>query len=268
MSNGWSMHYETLGDRSNPPLFMLSGYSHRIPHWGPVAQGLADRLFLILLDCRGMGESDQRDEPFSIEDEVGDIGAILDALDVQSTHVLGFSRGGFLAQELALSSPERVLSLILCGTGHRGPDSVGSSEEFRNATQYTRGQSIEDFYRNMIHTMGAPGWGERDPDALERCLAVDVEAPPGRVGLRGQQGAMPAWTSHERLHTIACPTLVLAGAEDRVMPPENGRQLNELIPNSTLNLIAGCGHLPMWEQPDLIISAVLDFISSLTGRED
>ena len=141
VSNGWSMHYETLGDRSNPPLFMLSGYSHRIAHWGPVAQGLAERLFLVLLDCRGMGESEQRDEPFSIEDEVGDIRAILDALDVPRTHLLGFSRGGFLAQELTLSSPETVLSLVLWGTGHRGPSSVGSSEEFRKATQYTRGQS-------------------------------------------------------------------------------------------------------------------------------
>ena len=119
VSKGWNIHYQTMGDRNSPPLLMIPGYSHRIAHWGELPKMLSQRLFLILVDCRGMGQSEVRDEPYSLRDEAEDMCAVLASIDVPRAHVVGFSRGSFVAQELALTFPNSVLSLILGGSTHR-----------------------------------------------------------------------------------------------------------------------------------------------------
>jgi pimeloyl-ACP methyl ester carboxylesterase len=92
---------------------MILGLSHRIPHWGRLPELLAERLFVVLFDCRGMGQSERRDEPYTLTDEVGDALAVMDAAGLQRAAVYGRSRGGMLAQEVALSHPQRVERLIL-----------------------------------------------------------------------------------------------------------------------------------------------------------
>ena len=260
VSKGWNIHYQTMGDRNSPPLLMIPGYSHRIAHWGELPKMLSQRLFLILVDCRGMGQSEVRDEPYSLRDEAEDMCAVLASIDVPRAHVVGFSRGSFVAQELALTFPNSVLSLILGGSTHRGPDSVGASPGWSEATKYTPGQGLDDFYGNMIDFMGAQGWRERDPQAFHACLSVDLEAPPRRTALRRQQESMANWSSFDRLSTLRSPVLVLVAEEDRVMPPENSHQLGRLIPKATLVQIPQCGHLPMWEKPRAYADAMFQFL--------
>ncbi len=63
-ASGWSIYYETHGERSNPPLLMILGLSHRLPHWGKLPALLSDRLFVVTFDSRGMGKSERRDEAY------------------------------------------------------------------------------------------------------------------------------------------------------------------------------------------------------------
>ncbi|MBE0607996.1 MAG: alpha/beta fold hydrolase, partial [Dehalococcoidia bacterium] len=107
-ASGWDIHYETRGSPSKPPIVMILGLSHRLPHWGQLPALLAERLFVVTFDCRGMGLSERRDEPYSIHDEVRDVIAVMDAAGVGHAALYGRSRGGMLAQEVALSHPERV----------------------------------------------------------------------------------------------------------------------------------------------------------------
>ncbi|MGH8059714.1 MAG: alpha/beta fold hydrolase, partial [Candidatus Entotheonellia bacterium] len=108
--------------------------------------------------------------------------------------------------------------------------------------------------------MASPGWRERDPQAFEYCMSVDLEAPPRRFVVVRQQEAFAGWSSYERLGQIACPTLVLCGEDDGMVPPENSRQIASLIPGAGLQLIPQCGHLPMLEQPEVFAATVLHYL--------
>lgn len=259
-ASGWEIHYETLGESTAPPLLMILGLSHRIAHWGRLPAMLSERLFVITFDCRGMGASERRDEPYTLGDEVRDVSAVLDAVGASSANVYGRSRGGMLAQEFALSQPARVQCLVLSGTTDRGPESVASTERVERAMHFTPDMTREEIFAAQDEAMASPGWRERDPEAFAYCLATDLEAPPRRFAVQHQQGAFGSWTSHGRLHTLAAPTLILCGEDDGMVPPENSRRLARSITGARLELIPQCGHLPMLEKPEAVARAVFAFL--------
>jgi pimeloyl-ACP methyl ester carboxylesterase len=261
-ASGWSIHYETVGDATNPPIVMILGLSHRIAHWGRLPALLADRLYVTVFDCRGMGQSERRDEPYTIFDEMADIEAVMDAVGLDSAHVYGRSRGGMLAQEFALTRPSRARTLMLSGTSHRGPGSLGSTERVNAAMNITPEMSREQIFAGQNEAMASPGWRERDPQAFGYCLAVDLEAPPRRFAIVRQQEAIAEWSSYERLGSISMPTLVLCGEDDGMAPPENSRQIAAAIPGARLELLPQCGHLPMLEKPERVRDAVFGFLES------
>jgi pimeloyl-ACP methyl ester carboxylesterase len=261
-SGGWTIHYETQGDRGNPPLLMVLGLSHRLPHWGKLPALFSRHLFVVTFDCRGMGLSERRDEPYTIHDEVGDMVAVLAAAGIEHANVYGRSRGGMLAQEFALTHPERTMSLILSGTSHRGPGAAGSTDRVNRAMNFTPEMTREEIFAAQDEAMAAPGWRERDPEAFACCLSIDLEAPPRRFAVARQQDALGGWTSYDRLPTLACPTLVICGEDDGMVPPENSRQLAARIPGAKLRLIPNCGHLPMLEHPEAVAEAVIEFLGA------
>ena len=260
LSDGWSIHYETLGERGRPAIVMILGLSHRLAHWGRLPAQLAERLFVLTFDCRNIGESERRDEPYTVQDEAGDVAAVMDAAGLNFASIYGRSRGGMLAQEFALSYPGRASQLLLCGTSSRGPNAVGSTERVNAAMNFTPDMSREQIFATQNEAMAAPGWRERDPAAFGYCMRVDLEAPPRRFAVERQREAMGQWSSHDRLSSIAAPTLVLCGEDDGMVPPENSRQLAEGIPGAKLELIPQCGHLAMLEQPETVAKAVFDFL--------
>lgn len=263
LSNGWSIHWETVGDEANPPILMTLGLSHRLAHWGTLPELLASNLRVIVFDCRGMGASERRDEPFTIDDEVGDMAAVLDAAGVSQAIIYGRSRGGMLAQEFALRHPERTRALVLSGTSHRGPSAVPSTERVNRAMNITPEMTREQIFAGQNEAMASPGWKARDPDVFNALLATDLEAPPRRFAVIRQQESVANWTSDGRLRALRCPTLVLCGADDGMVPPENSRQIAEQIPGAQLELIPQCGHLPMLEKPQEVARLVLEFARSL-----
>ena len=236
--SGWEIYYETRGARTAPPLLMILGLSHRLAHWGRLPDLLAEQLLVVTFDCRGLGASARRDEPFTIQDEMRDIEAVLDAVGLEAVHLYGRSRGGALAQEWALSRPQRTRSLVLCGTTHFGPGRVGSTPEVERAMNFTPGMSRDEIFATQNRVMAAPGWEERDPEAFNYCLGTDLEAPPRRFAVVNQQRSIADWSSATRLAEIHCPTLVLCGEDDGMVPAENSRQLAAGISGAQLHRIS------------------------------
>jgi pimeloyl-ACP methyl ester carboxylesterase len=259
-ASGWTIYYETRGDPANPPVVLTLGLSHRIPHWGTLPTLLAERLFVVLWDCRGMGQSERRDEPFTIGDEARDLAAVMDAAGLEHAFIYGRSRGGMLAQAFALAYPSRVDGLVLSGTHHGGPGRVGSNERVTKAMNFTPDMTREQIFSEQNEAMASPGWRQRNPDAFAYCLSVDLEAPPRRFAVQRQQGALEGWSSVDHLSRIARPTLVICGEDDGMVPPENSRQLAAAIPGARLELIPECGHLPMLEKPEAVRDLVFPFI--------
>lgn len=263
VSGGWSVHWESIGDESNPPILMVLGLSHRLAHWGRLPALLASKLRVVTFDCRGMGASERRDEPYSIADEVGDMVSVLDAAGVSEAIVYGRSRGGMLAQEFALQHPDRIRALVLSGTSTRGPNAVGSTERVNRAMNFTPDMSREEIFATQNEAMASPGWRERDPAAFASLLETDLAAPPRRFAVVRQQESVAAWTSAGRLGALRRPALVICGEDDGMVPPENSRQIAAQIPGARLQLIPQCGHLPMLEKPGEVARLVLDFAALL-----
>lgn len=259
-ASGWTIHYETHGDSGRPPILLILGLSHRLAHWGKLPRLLAERLFVVTYDCRNIGGSERRDEPYTVRDEVEDAKAVLDAVGVERGVIYGRSRGGMLAQEFALTYPNRMAALVLSGTSHRGPGAVGSTDRVNAAMNFGPEMSRKEIFASQNEGMAAPGWRERDPEAFAYCLGVDLEAPPRRFAVARQQEAIAKWTSFDRLRHITAPTLVFCGEDDGMVPPENSRQIAELIPGAMLQLIPQCGHLPMLEQPGSVADGVFRFL--------
>ena len=210
-----------------------------------------------------MGASERRDEPFTIGDETNDMAAVLGAAGVDRAIIYGRSRGGMLAQEFALRFPGRTRALILSGTSHRGATAVGSTDAVNRAMNFTPDMTREQIFAGQNEAMAAAGWKERDPGAFAALLATDLEAPPRRFAVVRQQESIANWSSDGRLNAIGCRSLVLCGAEDGMVPPENSRQIAAQILGARLELIPQCGHLPMLEKPQEVARLVLDFARSL-----
>lgn len=259
-ASGWTIHYETHGERSNPPLLMILGLSHRLPHWGKLPGLLAERLFVVTLDSRGMGLSERRDEAYTVAEEVRDVLAVMDAARLERAAVYGRSRGGMLAQAMVLAAPERVTKLVLSGTSHRGPGAVGSTDAVNRAMNFTPEMTREEIFETQNAAMAAPAWKEREPEAFAYLMQVDLEASPRRFAVMHQQESLSGWSSFDRLGSIGCPTLVICGADDGMVPPENSRQIAAEIPRARLELIPNCGHLPMLEQPERVAELILGFV--------
>ena len=260
VASGWAIHYETHGDTTRRPLLLTLGLSHRLAHWGRLPGLLAQRLFVVTFDCRGMGASERRDEAYTVADETEDMAAVLDAVGLEVTAVYGRSRGGMLGQEFALRKPGRASALILSGTHFGGPEVVPSTTRVNAAMQIKPEMSLEEIFATQDEAMASPGWRERDPEAFAYCLATDLEAPPRRFAVGHQRGAIANWTSCDRLASLAVPTLVLCGEDDGMVPPENSRNLAASIPDARLELIPQCGHLPMLEKPETVAELVFDFL--------
>ena len=262
-ASGWTIHFETRGEETAPPLLMVLGLSHRLAHWGRLPDLLAQRFFVVTFDCRGIGRSEQRDARYSIDDELTDMAAVLDAVGLEKVNLYGRSRGGALVQAFTLAYPERVQGLVLSGTSHFGPERVGQSAAVEKAMNFTRDMTREDIFTIQNVAMASPGWRERDPEAFNACLATDLEAPPRHFAVVNQQAALAGWSSYDRLSEVRCPTLVICGEDDGMVPPENSRQLAGRISNSKLELVAQCGHLPMLEQPETVARLVIDFFDEI-----
>ena len=136
------LSYERAG--SGPPLLMIMGMSGTALHWGePFLDVLREDFETIVYDHRGVGRSSRMEEPFTIAQLAEDAAGLLDALELDSAHVLGISMGGMVAQELALAHPERIRTLTLgctyCGgagsslTLRRWPRRLGEARMLRRS---------------------------------------------------------------------------------------------------------------------------------------
>jgi 3-oxoadipate enol-lactonase len=243
------LDYERSG--AGPPLLMIMGRSGTYAHWGePLLDQLRSDFELILYDHRGVGASTRLQGPVTIREMARDAAGLLDALELDSAHVLGISMGSMIAQELALAEPQLIQTLTLGCTYCGGPGSVPTTEQVLQSMGEAIASGIpERMIRASWEANVSPAFAANDA-AWASFLEISLRR---RVSLEVIVAQTQACIEHDtsaRLHEIALPTQVIHGTVDQVLPVQNGRMVAELIPDARLHLLEDVGHLFFWERPE------------------
>jgi pimeloyl-ACP methyl ester carboxylesterase len=198
-------------------------------------------------------------------DSIAGIAAALLAAAPPRFVAIGLSMGGIVAFELMRQAPGRIEGLILCDTNPAGETPEREIMRHKQQDSVRHGQLSTVVKDELKPAYLAPHNRERS-DLLDVTYRMAMELGPD-VFLRQSQALLARLDSTSMLRQIACPTLVLCGAEDPVCPPRLHRGMALAIPGAALKLINGAGHLPPLEQPALFAAAILQWLSNLAAGQ-
>ena len=246
---GANLYYERGGE--GEPLLMIQGMSANHLAWGePLRSRLEERFECVVFDNRGIGRSGGVTEQFSIAEMAADTAALLEALELESAHVLGISMGVMIAQELALAHPEKLRSLTLGCTYCGGEGSqLMAPADFQGLVEAMASGDQDRVFRAMYELNLSPGFrAEQSHYAEFTAMAAALPSPRETIGMQVQ--AIALHDTSARLPDLEIPTLVVHGTVDRVLGVANGRQIAALIPGSRLEIYEDVGHMLWWERPE------------------
>jgi pimeloyl-ACP methyl ester carboxylesterase len=278
-SNGLEIHYETLGDPSDPPMLLIMGIGAQLIDWPAefCAQLAARGFHVILMDNRDAGLSSALDDlgvpdvpaiiggdmstvAYLFSDMADDAAGLLKALDIKRAHVIGTSMGGMIAQQLVIDHPDLAASLcsIMSTTGDR---TVGrATPEALAAITRPAATSRDDAITRGAagsRVIGSPAYPASD-DELRRRAAAKYDRSFRPAGTARQMSAIVASPDRTAaLHDVTVPTVVIHGEEDPLVGVSGGRATAAAVPGAELVTFPGMGHdLPrqLWPQ---IIDAIV-----------
>jgi poly(3-hydroxyalkanoate) depolymerase len=239
------------------PLLLITGLGASLDLASAFERELAARgRQVISFDAPGIGGSTPYQRPRRLPGVARTVCGMLDELGLDRVDVLGVSLGGAVAQQLAHQAPERVRRLVLAATAP-GLGGLPGSPSALLPLASPRRYRDPAYYRKIVGQVYG-GLARTDPAKLLRSMGP-VRAP-SVVGYMGQLWAVSGWSSMSWLRTLRQPTLVLAGDDDPLVPVVNGRILAWRIPDATLHVVRGGGHLFILERPAEIADLVTDFL--------
>ena len=253
------IHHETRGE--GEPLLLIQGLSGTRLSWGePFLQALEPGLSTIVYDHRGIGLSAPLSGSFSIADLAGDAVTVLDALGLGSAHVMGISMGGMVAQELALTAPERVRSLTLGCTYAGGAGSRLTDESVRQRLLTTAMSGDRDAMLRTGFELNVSQAFAAEPGSYEEFKAMAAQVPVPLAVMFGQLQAVLGHDTSSRLASISAPTLVVHGDQDQILNISNAQHIARLIPDARLEILEGAGHMFWWERPEQAAALVREHV--------
>ncbi|MCW2570387.1 MAG: Lipase/esterase [Frankiales bacterium] len=259
--DGARIAWESDGRDDAPALLLIMGLAYPAAMWFRLVPALAERYRVIRVDNRGAGlTGDVPGAPYTVEAMAADCLAVLDAAGVDKAHVVGISMGGLMAQEIAMTHPERLLSLCLTAT-HPGISHAVIDPEAM-AMLLKRGEMTPaEAAEASVPFNYAPGTSR---DRIEEDWAVRFPLAATNEGYMAQAAGTAQWDGYDRLPGITTPTLVLHGELDRLVPPANGKTLAQRIPGAELAMVPDANHVLMTDQPEQVTKILLDWLDRNT----
>lgn len=279
--------YETSGRGEAGAVILIRGQGSQLIHWPEsFYEAFSAKGFLtIRFDNRDTGLSSKYDEiagqelealrkliaageeidpPYTMDDMVLDVLALMDGLEIDKAHVVGISMGGLIAQLLAADYPSRVLSMtsIMSGSAIADYKLIDTLWSFRRSREVFIDEWVE-----YVRRFGSKKYFEGDDSsrriaaaAFDRCYAPD--------GANRQLLAIFSMkNTKDRVKMISVPTLVVHGADDLLIAPERGKETADLIPGAKFRLIGGMGHDTPPGLGKLLAGTVIEHIESIKGIE-
>ena len=268
-ANGIRFAYRRFGKDGGMPLVFNIHFLGTMDHWDPlVTDGFAQDREVILFNNAGISSSSGQ-VPTSIEGMAGNAIAFIGALGLAKVDVLGFSIGGFVAQEIAGQAPGLVRKLVLVGTGPRGGEGMasltpeaqqifGASYEEPDhlwlAVHFTRSEASQAAGRDFLKRFRLRK-ENRDPEVNEKVALAQLEAL-GKWGIQFKG-------SYDYLKAISQPTLVVNGGKDVIVYSVNSFILQQQLPNAQLILYPDANHGSQYQYPALFVADVTRFLDAV-----
>jgi poly(3-hydroxyalkanoate) depolymerase len=250
-----------------PPLLLCNGIGASLELFQPFVDALDPRRPVIRFDMPGIGGSPTPVIPYHLGRLAPLLAGLLDRLGYQQADVLGISWGGGLAQQFALSRPDRVRRLVLVATGTGALMVPGHPRVLLR--MLTPRRHRDPGYAASIAGELYGGSARDDPALARDLLHATTRLGPAR-GYYYQLLSSLGWTSLPRLPRLRPPTLILAGDDDPIIPLVNARIMHRLIPRSQLHIYHG-GHLELAAHTERVAPVVEAFLdperaADVTGR--
>jgi 3-oxoadipate enol-lactonase len=249
------LHHEASGPQTADELLMGGSLGTDLGMWEPQVAGLSARRRVICFDHRGHGGSPAPPGPYSIADLGSDVLALMDRLEIERADYCGLSLGGMVGQWLAINAPERIGRLTLICTS---ADTLNPGA-FRDRARTVREAGGTDVVADaVIANWFTEGYAAAHPDVVARMRQMIVDTPA-----QGYAGCCEAVAGHDvraGLPALAAPTLVIAGAQDRAIPPSQGEAIAAAVTGSRLKILDPAAHLASVERADVVTALIAEHL--------
>lgn len=275
--------------KARPVVLLIMGLGMQLIAWPPqFIQALVDAGYRVVrMDNRDMGLSQNFDHlgkpnllwagikyklglpqrpPYTLADMAADAIGVLDALHVPRAHIVGVSMGGMIAQRVAIAAPSRVLSLtsIMSSSGAKGlpPARNAVTRALLSRPENNSPAAVVDHYVKLFKVIGSPAYPTPEPEMRERIMLGVVRSFHPVGTLRQMMAIVSDKNRSAQLPRVRCPTLVLHGVDDPLVPHSHGADTAQRIPGARLVSIAGMGHDLPPEVVRLMLQALIPHLQA------
>ncbi|MFM0040004.1 alpha/beta fold hydrolase [Paraburkholderia strydomiana] len=241
--NGIETRYVLSNEGGGPWLTFIHQLGGDLSVWDQLAGYFRDDYTVLRYDVRGHGETAVSGKPFSVDDLSSDLAALLDALGAPTTHLVGMSMGGMIAQQFALNHPSRVDTLTIAdSTAGTLPENRAVWDQRAHAA---RSDGVAALVPTTLSRWLTPGFQAAHPEAVEQIRDVLAHTLPEGYAMACE--ALRDFDVSSKLGSIRCPTLTVAGHHDSGTPPAATRAIADAIEGAQFELL-DAAHLAPIEQ--------------------
>jgi proline-specific peptidase len=261
------IYYEVHGPPDAPPIVFIGGWASYHWIWFRQIPVLSQKFRCIVFDNRGAGRSSKPDYPYTMKMFADDVIGLLDSLKIDTAHILGISMGGLIAQQIAITYPERLRSLIIVSSHFGGANYIPMDDETMAlliaipTETISPKQAVEMRYQATF----SPEFLRTGRAVLEQTERWIARYPAPVHCQIHQTQAVNTYDGEEAIKQITAPTLIVHGTADKAVPPGNAKLLANNIPNSKIEYIEGGSHFSIIEKYDefnKIVSRFVDEVES------
>ena len=254
-ADGIRLAYRRFGQSGSVPIVFLQYFTGNLDHWDPaVTDGLASDREVILFDNAGVGSSSGK-TPASVTAMTRDFVEFLIALGLKEIDVVGFSLGGMIAQELAISNPKLLRRIILLSTGPRGGEGMSFTELSAGELKDEDGLLLSSFFAptDTSQLAGKEFLRRIRKRTIDRDQPISTKSAQAQLNAIREWGQIPSSDRYATLKYIKQKTLVVHGKADKVVLPINSVILAQQIPDAQLIVYPDSAHGAHYQYADLFL---------------